>query len=117
MNVTFPRMGAKGGKRCGAPARRGKVAERGFSLVEILIVVAIVGILTSVALPNMLHARKRAEMVGLLCIGALFQQRRDNFCVASIRCSYKGGRTVVGLHIDRRVLYQQRFDDFAMTLQ
>lgn len=60
--------------RCGAPARRGKVAERGFTLVELLIVVAILGILTSVALPNVLHARKRAEMTGLLAEARLFQQ-------------------------------------------
>ena len=74
MMVTFLCMGTKAGVRCGAPARRGKAAERGFTLVELLIVVAILGILTSVALPNVLHARKRAEMTGLLAEARLFQQ-------------------------------------------
>jgi len=43
MIVTFSRMGANAGTWCGTPARRGKVAERGFTLVELLIVVAILG--------------------------------------------------------------------------
>ncbi len=37
MIVTPPRMGTKAGTRCGAPVRRGKAAERGFTLVELLI--------------------------------------------------------------------------------
>ncbi len=74
MIVTFPSTGTKAGTRCGALVRRGKVMERGFALVELLIVVAILGILTSVALPNILNARKRAEMTGLLAEARLFQE-------------------------------------------
>lgn len=35
---------------------------RGFTLVELMIVVAVVGILSSIALPNFIRARKRAKL-------------------------------------------------------
>ena len=46
----------------------------GFTLIELLIVVAILGILSSIAIPNLLGARKRAEIAALLTEVKTFQQ-------------------------------------------
>jgi prepilin-type N-terminal cleavage/methylation domain-containing protein len=43
-----------------------KTAKAGFTLVEIMIVVAILALLTSIALPNFLRAKKRAQAVMVL---------------------------------------------------
>jgi prepilin-type N-terminal cleavage/methylation domain-containing protein len=43
----------------------------GFTLVEIMIVVAIIGLLASIAVPNFMKSRERARMVA--CIGNLKQ--------------------------------------------
>jgi type IV pilus assembly protein PilA len=45
-----------------AKARKAKKGEGGFTLVELLIVVVIVGILSGVALPNFLAQRKKASV-------------------------------------------------------
>ncbi len=46
----------------------------GFTLIELLIVVAILGTLSSIAIPTMLRARKRAEITALLAEVKTFQQ-------------------------------------------
>lgn len=38
-----------------------KLGKRGFTLVEIMIVVAIIGLLAAVAIPNFMRARERAQ--------------------------------------------------------
>ena len=47
------------------------LGEKGFTLVEIMIVVAIIGLLAAIALPNFLRARERAQQNA--CIANLKQ--------------------------------------------
>lgn len=46
-------------------------SHRGFTLVEIMIVVAIIGMLAALAIPNFVHSREQAHKVG--CISNLRQ--------------------------------------------
>ena len=69
--------------------RRQNLVRQGFTLVELMIVVAIIGLLSAVALPQFLNARNRAdskakigEVVGLAKECAVFNAEADSVSTA-----------------------------------
>jgi prepilin-type N-terminal cleavage/methylation domain-containing protein len=65
---------------------------RGFTLVEIMIVVAIIALLASIALPNYLRARKRAQATRILQDLRVIDGAVDQYAIER----NKGPNTAVG---------------------
>ncbi len=78
---------------------RQSIVKQGFTLVELMIVVAIIGLLSAVALPQFLGARSRAdskskigELVGIAKECAIFQIEAD---IAATPIRTPSGTTVI----------------------
>ena len=84
-----------------------KSKQHGFSLVEVLVVVAIIGILSNIAIPNLMRAHRRAQatsVIGdfLLLRKAVFEYHRDHGVYPRDRNKWKADREL-GPYIDDRV--------------
>jgi type IV pilus assembly protein PilE len=61
------------------PAPRGRLARNGFTLIEVMIVVAIVGILAAIALPNYSYYVQRAKIIEATTGLSDVRQRTEQF--------------------------------------
>jgi len=59
----------RGWNKTGVPAGAGTVREQGFTLVEIMIVVSIIGLLATLAVPSFINARTKS--IAAACINNL----------------------------------------------
>ena len=69
--------------RCTKPPRFGIPA--GFTLVEIMIVVAIIAVLAAIAVPNFLRARKRSEATRILEDLRILDSALDQYSIDTVR--------------------------------
>ena len=60
---------------------------RGFTLVEIMIVVAIIALLASIAVPNFLRARKRSQATRILEDLRLLDSAADQYAIETSKIS------------------------------
>ena len=80
---------------------------RGFTLVEIMIVVAIIALLASIAVPNFLRARKRSQASRILEDLRLIDNAVDQYAIEYSRAS---GSTVTWAGVQ---LYMKRNSNLA----
>ncbi len=60
-------------------------ANGAFTLVEIMIVVAIIALLCAIAIPNMLRARKRSQAVSVLTDLRLIDAAMDQYAIENVK--------------------------------
>src|SRR5271170_4440862 len=63
------------------------IKSRGFTLVEIMIVVAIIALLASIAVPNFLRARKRSQATRILEDLRLLDSASDQYAIETNKIS------------------------------
>jgi prepilin-type N-terminal cleavage/methylation domain-containing protein len=88
---------------------------RGFTLVEIMIVVAIIALLASMAVPNFLRARKRSQAVRTLEDLRLLDSAVDEYAIENNKTSgAKPGLADLRVYLKTSsVLYQTGADIFG----
>src|SRR5688500_10546324 len=73
------RIHYKGGEKMISKIRRSMAGNEGFTLIELMIVVAIIGILADVPVPNFISYRDRSRQAALMANGASVRAALANF--------------------------------------
>ena len=60
-------------------------SRRAFTLIEIMIVVAIIALIAAIALPNLLRARKRSQAVSILTDLRLIDSALDQYSIENLK--------------------------------
>ena len=63
-------------------------ANKAFTLIEIMIVVAIIALLCAIAIPNMLRARKRSQAVSVLTDLRLIDAAMDQYAIENVKPAF-----------------------------
>lgn len=92
-----------GVSRCGGEAER--LRQRGFTLVEALVVVALLGIILVVAIPNLRRARVRAHMLEQV------NSLRQATAIGRMNAIKAGTQVILGVPMGSGVTLTEWFDD------
>jgi prepilin-type N-terminal cleavage/methylation domain-containing protein len=90
-----------------------KTAKAGFTLVEIMIVVAILALLASIALPNFLRAKKRAQAVMVLEEIQLIEKAKQLYATEN---SLQGSASMAWSGVQKHIKPGTRLANVSLTL-
>jgi prepilin-type N-terminal cleavage/methylation domain-containing protein len=81
-----------------------KKNQKGFTLIELMIVVAIIGILAAVAIPNFLEYRNKSKIAAAVETGGQIRAALAGFAADSVGNTYPRDAEMVGYDLQRMVI-------------
>lgn len=83
---------------------------KGFTLIELMVVIVIIGILVSIALPNFIGAEDRAKISSVKSNMHIFQNMAETY---SIDWGGLNGRNVLEIHLEANRGEYKYWEDFS----